>query len=120
MGIFSSTKKEVAPKAEKALAKKATVAAIPAAVHHLISRARITEKAAYSSEKGIYVFDVDASATKPMVALAVEALYKVKPVSVNIVNIPRKKVFIRGKRGMKQGVKKAYVTLAKGAKIEII
>lgn len=122
MGIFTSKKdtKTAAPKAEKALAKQAAAPVISAAAHHLISRVRVTEKSAYGSENGVYVFDVEASATKPQIALAVEALYKAKPVAVNIVNIPRKKVFIRGKRGMKAGVKKAYVTLAKGAKIEII
>ena len=124
MGIFTSTKKAEAPKAAKAAAPKKAVATasavIPAAAHHIIVRARITEKSAFGSEKGIYVFVVTKDATKPLVSQAIQALYKVTPAAVNIVNIPRKQVFIRGKRGMKQAVKKAYVTLAKGDKIEIV
>jgi len=126
MGIFTS-KKAAPAKAEKAVAKAApkkaiapSVAAVPAAAHHIIYRARITEKSAFGSEKGIYTFDISKEATKPMVSLAIQALYKVTPAAVNIVNIPRKQVFIRGKRGMKQAIKKAYVTLKKGDKIEIV
>jgi len=39
---------------------------------------------------------------------------------VRIVNIPAKKVFVRGKRGQKNAIKKAYVELKKGDKIELI
>lgn len=127
MGIFSSSKKAEAPKAEKAVkavAPKKASASAPVMTSHslqaLVSRARITEKSALASEKGTYVFDVSLDATKKGVALAIESLYKVKPVGVNIVNVPRKQVFIRGKRGMKSATKKAYVFLKKGDKIEIV
>ena len=47
-------------------------------------------------------------------------MYKVSPMKVRIVNLPAKKVFVRGKWGEKTSVKKAYVYLKKGDKIEII
>jgi ribosomal protein L23 len=59
-------------------------------------------------------------ATKASIAASVKAVYKVTPLKVRVANIPDKQVFIRGKRGVKRGGKKAYVYLKKGDKIEII
>lgn len=82
---------------------------------------RITEKAAIAADKSnVYVFEVDREATKQSVAASVRESYKVVPVKVRIVNIPAKKVFVRGKTGEKGAVKKAYVELKKGEKIELI
>jgi large subunit ribosomal protein L23 len=80
---------------------------------------RITEKSARSSENGIYVFEVTPVATKASVKSAVKELYKVTPVSVNIAKTPKKNVMVRGRKGVKGGVIKAYVTLKKGDKIEL-
>jgi len=44
----------------------------------------------------------------------------VKPEKVRVAAIPAKKVFVRGKKGVKSGGKKAYVYLKKGDKIELI
>jgi ribosomal protein L23 len=49
---------------------------------------------------------------------AIKAYYKVVPIKINVVRNPTKKVFIRGKKGIKAGVKKAYVYLKKGDKLE--
>ncbi len=59
-------------------------------------------------------------AGKAQVSKAVSEIYKVEPVKVNIVKNPSKRVFVRGKKGVKSGVKKAYVYLKKGDKIEVI
>ncbi len=81
----------------------------------------ITEKAAISAEKdNAYVFEVTPSATRASVAASVKNAYNVVPVKVNLVAIPRKRVFVRGKHGTKGGGKKAYVYLKKGDKIDII
>lgn len=85
-----------------------------------IIRPRVTEKATTVAEGGIYVFEIEKGTTKREVAKAIEELYKVKPIKVGIVKIPRKQVFVRGKKGFKAGGKKAYVYLKKGDKIEII
>jgi len=84
----------------------------------IIIRPRITEKATFISEKNVHAFEVSSNATKKQVAEAVKAFYKVTPVKVNIVKNPAKEVFIRGKKGVKSGVKKAYVYLKKGDKLE--
>lgn len=85
----------------------------------VLKRPRITEKAARASEAGQYVFEISNTATKASVAKAVKELYKVTPVSVNVVKTPAKRVVVRGKRGTKSAVRKAYVTLKKGDKIEL-
>ncbi|HAO64575.1 TPA: 50S ribosomal protein L23, partial [Candidatus Taylorbacteria bacterium] len=86
----------------------------------VIVRPRVTEKATMSAENGIYVFEVSQDSTKTKIAKAISVMYKVNPIKVRVVNLPAKHVFIRGKWGVKNPVKKAYVYLKKGEKIEII
>lgn len=85
---------------------------------HILLRPRVTEKASFVVAKNIYTFEIAPKATKKQVASAVEAFYKVSPLKVNIAKNPAKVVFIRGKKGQKAGVKKAYVYLKKGDKLE--
>jgi large subunit ribosomal protein L23 len=85
----------------------------------VLKRPRITEKATFTAEKGQYIFEVTPSATKASVKAAVKDLYKVTAVSVNMSSTPRKKVMTRGRMGIKGGVRKAYVTLKKGEKIDL-
>lgn len=85
---------------------------------NILLRPRVTEKANLVAGSNIHAFEIMRTATKKQVAEAVSAFYKVTPVKINIVRNPDKKVFIRGKKGVKSGVKKAYVYLKKGDKIE--
>jgi large subunit ribosomal protein L23 len=85
---------------------------------NVILRPRITEKATFVSEANVHTFEVDSEATKEQVMKAFRAFYKVSPVKINIVKNPAKKVFVRGKEGSKAGVKKVYVYLKKGDKLE--
>lgn len=85
---------------------------------NVLIRPRITEKANMAALTNVHTFEVAPSATKLQVAKAMEVFYKVIPVKVNIVRNPSKKVFARGKRGVKSGVKKAVVYLKEGDKIE--
>ncbi|NLE07367.1 MAG: 50S ribosomal protein L23 [Parcubacteria group bacterium] len=85
---------------------------------NVLLRPRITEKANFAAESNVHTFEISTSATKKQVLEAVKAFYKVTPVKVNIVKNPAKTVFVRGKKGVKSGVKKAYVYLKKGDKLE--
>jgi large subunit ribosomal protein L23 len=90
----------------------------------IIIRPRITEKSGIMSdpqagESAVYTFEVRKNANKPMIAQAIKALYKVTPMKVRIVNLPAKRVLVRGKRGTSNGVKKAMVYLKKGEKINL-
>ena len=87
----------------------------------VLKQARITEKASFVSEKNnVFIFEIAKDANKKMVMDAVKDIYKVSPVRVNIAKTPSKNVWSRGKMGVKSGVKKAYVFLKKGDKIEIM
>ena len=83
---------------------------------------RITEKATFSAENNVYVFNIMPRATKSDVIKSVEHFYKVTPAKVNIAKIPSKTRMSRAKRikGVKSGGRKAYVYLKKGDSIEIV
>lgn len=88
---------------------------------HILKSPRITEKAAYMTMQSAYVFEVAMDATKRDVVAAVRALYNVEPRKVNMV-VKKPRAYIarfRNRRGMKAGMKKAYVFLKKGEKIDI-
>ncbi|MBU0612317.1 50S ribosomal protein L23 [Patescibacteria group bacterium] len=86
----------------------------------IIKKPRVTEKASFVAEQNVYTFDVPKSANKTEIKKAIFELYKVKPVKVNILTVPSKKIFVRGKVGTKSGGKKVLVYLKKEDKIEII
>ncbi len=117
MALFSRKKKTAAAEAPKAVGS--VVSSTQYDVTTVIVGPRITEKATQTAEKNVYVFNVTKDATKPAIAKAIQALYKVTPKKIAIAHTPAKKVFVRGKFGTKSGVRKAYVYLKDGDKIEI-
>lgn len=87
----------------------------------VLLRPRITEKAALGADNlNVYVFEVSPSATKKSISASIRDAYGITPEKVRVAAIPLKRVFVRGKRGVKSGGKKAYVYLKKGDKIELI
>lgn len=89
--------------------------------NNILLRPRVTEKAALGADKfNVYVFEVTPDATKKSISLSVRDAYGVIPEKVHVSAIPAKRVFVRGKKGIKKGGKKAYVYLKKGDKIELI
>lgn len=79
----------------------------------------ITEKSTLLSEHGKVVFHVPLSATKAEIAEAVEAIYGKKVEAVNTVVTKGKTKRFRGIPGRRKDVKKAIVTLADGAMIDM-
>lgn len=88
--------------------------------NRVIAKPRITEKAAHISDNNVYTFDVFPKATKIEITKAIQASYGVTPIKVTVLAIPTKRVFRAKHIGVKRGGRKAYVTLAKGDKIEFI
>ena len=80
---------------------------------------RVTEKATRLGASNTYVFNILDNKNKIQIIKDLENTYKVKVLNVNIVNSPRKKVFSRGRQGVKSGFKKAYITLKKGDSIAL-
>ena len=90
---------------------------------YVLLRPHVTEKASDLSDKGVYAFEINKRANKMHVMMAVERLYKVRPIKVAVINEPTKyskspktnRVVVR-----KAGGKKAMVFLKKGDKIEFV
>jgi large subunit ribosomal protein L23 len=80
---------------------------------------RVTEKATRLGDANTYVFNILDDKNKIEIIKDLEKTYKVKVLNVNIVNSPRKKVFSRGRHGVRLGSKKAYITLKKGDSIAL-
>jgi len=86
----------------------------------IIKNPRITEKASFAQEQNVYTFDIAASANKTEIKKAIFILYKVKPVKVNVLSIPKKNIISKGKVGVRGGGRKALIYLKAGDKIEFI
>jgi large subunit ribosomal protein L23 len=79
----------------------------------------VTEKAARLAESGTYVFAVTPHATKIQVARAVRELYNVHTTKVAVLTTQRKPKVFAQKYGRRAALRKAYVTLKVGEKIEL-
>lgn len=86
----------------------------------MIKQAWITEKAGGLTNMGQYNFIVDQKANKPEVKKAIEQIYGVKIVSVNMVNIKGKPRRMGRTMGRSSAYKKAIVTLKEGQKIDVM
>ncbi len=125
MALFGKKENVEETKKEKVVEKKAPVASTPQIPVHVAStiiKPRITEKAALLTDKNVYTFEVMKGANKYEVRDAIKALYNVTPVKVNIVNkSPRHYLSrTRGRNMMEHGMRKAYVYLKKGDRIELV
>jgi len=92
-------------------------------LYEILRRPLVTEKSNYQVSKlHQYVFEVAGEATKTQVKDAVEAIFKVKVLRVNVINAPAKRTRrARSRRILvrDRGYKKAVVTLAAEDRISI-
>lgn len=79
----------------------------------------ITERAAHLGTENKYVFAVKPETNKIEVAKAIQEVYGIKPVSVNVITMRGKKVRFGKRKGERKGWKKAIVTLPAGKTINI-
>ena len=79
----------------------------------------VSEKSYHQITENRYTFRVHKDAHKTQVRQAVEELFEVKVISVNIVKMPPKPKRRGMIKGIKPGWKKAVVQLRKGDSIEI-
>lgn len=90
-------------------------------VYDILRRPLVTEKSNYQmGSLHQYVFEVTDEATRTDVKDAVEALFDVKVLRVNIINVPGKRTRRARSRRVairEAGFKKAVVTIAPGDRI---
>lgn len=108
------------PPTLKVKKKKKIKKKIPDFVFQVLKEPHITEKATDLTKKNQYTFKVLKDANKNQIKTAVETLYGVDVISVNIINIPRKKRRLGRIEGFKKAYKKAIVKIKEGQKIEIM
>lgn len=111
--IFGKNKKAAKKSDDSSVTANSAVAATPKKGFSY----RITEKASRLGENNVYVFNVLVDSNKIEIKKELEAKYKVTVEEIKIINFPKKKVFSRGRLGVKGGGKKAYITLKKGDSI---
>jgi large subunit ribosomal protein L23 len=94
-----------------------------ATIYDVLRRPLVTEKSGYQSGKlNQYSFIVSESATRTQIKDAIETLYDVSVVRVNVMNVPPKRGRrLRSRRLLirKPSYKKAVVTLAEGQTLQI-
>lgn len=88
-------------------------------MYNVILAPVITEKSTQGSEYNQVTFRVAQDATKPEVKAAIEELFGVKVKAVNTLNQKGKIKLFRGRRGKRNDVKKAIVTLEEGQMIDV-
>jgi large subunit ribosomal protein L23 len=88
------------------------------AMYNIIRAPLITEKMTLLSEKNQVGFKVAIDASKPEIAAAIEALFKVKVTSVNTLIQKGKTKRFKGRPGVRSDVKKAIETLLPGQSID--
>ncbi len=92
-------------------------------IYDVLRRPLVTEKSNYqNSELHQYVFEVATDATKNMVKDAVETMFDVDVLRVNVINVPAKRTRrMRSRRVLvrRSRYKKAIVTLAPGDTIPV-
>jgi len=87
--------------------------------YDVIKSPAITEKGTLVSEHNQVVFNVARKATKPEIKKAVEGLFGVKVKSVNTLVRKGKSRRFRGQPAILGDVKKAYVTLEEGQRLDV-
>ena len=87
--------------------------------HRILVKPLVTEKASVMGPLNKYFFEVARDANKIETAKAIQDVYGVKPVSINIIRMRGKSVRHGRTMGKRKDWKKAIVTLRKGESIKI-
>lgn len=123
--LYSDDKKSTTPATkavkkddDKAVKKEAKTVSSGRAYAVLV-KPLITEKATNLGTENQYVFEVAVNANKIEVAKAINEVYKVKPISVNIIKMKGKRTRYGRTMGSRKDWKKAIVTLKKGDTIQV-
>ncbi len=87
--------------------------------YDIIKSPAITEKGTLASEHNQIVFNVARDATKPDIKKAVEGLFGVKVKAVNTLVRKGKNRRFKGIKAKLSDVKKAYVTLEEGQRLDV-
>lgn len=84
-------------------------------IMHILLEPLVTEKSTFVGEKNNqFLFKVHNDASKTEIKKAVESLFGVKVLSVQVINVKGKIKMFKNRYGSRKGFKKSYVRLAPG------
>jgi large subunit ribosomal protein L23 len=88
----------------------------------LLRKPLVTEKSMAGQQKGTYTFVVEMDANKLEIKHAVEKVYNVKVDDVRVIRVKGKVKRMKNQllEGKRKDVKKAYVKLKEGSRIDLI
>ena len=124
--LFGKKKEEKKDKPEEGSVSETKEVTVPSVAptgisqgaHEVIKNFYVSEKASRLMGDNQYVFKVAKDANKPSIRKHISALYKVKVINVQVMNMPEKSRNVGKYTGKKSGFRKAIVTLAEGDTIE--
>lgn len=87
--------------------------------YRFLRRPIISEKATVGAADGKYIFEVSIDANKVAIKKAIQEVYGVLPIYVNIMNKSGKNISSGRRHGRTKNIKKAVVTLKKGDSIKL-
>lgn len=88
-------------------------------IYEVLRRPIITEKGTAQAGINKYTFEVARPANKQQIKEAVEKIFKVNVIDVNVISVPGKMRRVGKHKGMTSPWKKAVVTLPEGQRIEM-
>ncbi len=121
MGIFKKATPTTKTNSKEEIKPVSNLQASKDSMHlsSVIVKPLVSEKSAILASKNMYVFVVKNDANAIQIAAAIKAMYEIKPLSVNTINV-RGKIVRRGRvSGKRKAWKKAIVTLPKGKSLNI-
>lgn len=121
-GKKDETEKKVVSKSKKETKTSSSATGVTRDLSSVILRPHVTEKAALGTDRNVYTFEISRDANKYDVKNAIISLYKVTPIKINVVNKkPRHYMSkMKGRKMTEHGMKKAYVYLKKGDRIDLV
>ncbi|MFH1661499.1 MAG: 50S ribosomal protein L23 [Candidatus Falkowbacteria bacterium] len=87
--------------------------------YRILVKPLITEKATNLGVENKYVFEVAKKSNKIEIAKAIDEVYGIKPVNINIINMQGKKARYGRITGRRKDWKKAIIELQKGKTIKV-
>ena len=90
------------------------------AAYRILKSLHVTEKATDLNKNNQYVFEVFPKANKSEIKNAIEGVFNVEVIGVNIVRIPAKRRRLGRTLGWKKSYKKAIIRIKEGQKIDIL
>jgi large subunit ribosomal protein L23 len=129
-GLGQEVKKDAVKKTEKKAEKKDVATTVKkeksakgkkvkSSAYRILVKPLITEKVTDMGMHNKYAFEVILNTNKQEVKKAIQEVYGVSPISVNILNMKGKKVRFGRVTGKTKKWKKAIITLKKEDKIEV-